>query len=522
MDLNLSYTSLTSRFTRFVASIVTKRTGLKIVGAAMAFIVGSRLIRRLMRTPFPGPKAISVICLPFMSPEKQVEWLTNIANNYGKISSFRLFFTTVILISDAKVFHQIAKKRPKVYSRAQVPNLLDHANVAFAEGDAWKVHRKIVSRPLIESNVNSLLPTICSVADSLIRDVHALSNEKGVVSRWAPEEHLVHGASQIASAVYLGEANPQQSRVLSSSLDLLFTDDFQRRAVSFVRRELELSISSIAAVIVQFPFLTKFHPRLRRLLADWNGEDGLKASWQGIIEYNLVKRSENPGFKLPSILEHAGKEYDMKELMSTLHMFLGAGSDTVAGSLSNLLKYMSLNPDVQERARGEALTLKRDPETPEELDQLVYLRGCILESLRLNILGPVLPLVALHDSEIDGKPIKAGTRIVIMLKKIQEDSYEQGAEFRPERWLSEDGKKVDPDKFREFTGFGDGPRICPGRHLAMKEMLVYASRLLRHFRNMRLAEVSIVENKFTSIVIMHPQGLYITMEVANESFSSPA
>ncbi|KAF4665387.1 hypothetical protein FOL47_004629 [Perkinsus chesapeaki] len=525
MDMSLDYTALNSGLSKLTAAFLKNSTALKIAGAAAAFGVCLKLIHNYTRTPFPGPNVISVLRLPFLSPEKQVEWLTNIANYYGKICSFRLFGTTVVLVSDMKIFREITKKRPKAYSRVQVPNLLGQVNVVFAEGDAWRVHRKIVSRPLIDSNVDILLPMICSVADKLVQHIRSLSNSNGVVSRWAPEEYLLHAASKIASAFYVGEADPGQSKGtgISRRVAIIISP---LRALSFIRRELELGISPIAVIISQFPVLAKFHPKLRRygtvlleafflhqLFADWEGQHGLKASWQSIIENNLSKQSQNSRTQLPSILEHAGKEYDMEELMSTLHMFLGAGSDTVAGSLGTLLKYMCLNPGVQDRARAEALSLDRDPETTVELDKLIYLRACILESLRLNTLGPVLPVAALRDCEIDGRSIRAGTRIIIMFKKLQEDSYENGGEFRPERWLSEDGKTVDLEKSREFTGFGCGPRACPGRHLAMKELLIYLSRILRNFKNMRLAEGSTAESKFISLVVMHPQDLRITMEV---------
>ncbi|KAF4727171.1 hypothetical protein FOZ62_029869, partial [Perkinsus olseni] len=329
----------------------------------------------------------------------------------------------------------------------------------------------------------------------------------GVISRWDPDHDIALAASKVISAIYVGEPDPLNSQ------DLLFTDDFQEMEVSFIRRELELSINPATACICSSSILRQFYPTLRKFMNDWRR---LRFRSAEIIRNDLADASRN-GTRFPNILDHAGKEFDMKELLSTLHMYIGAGSDTVSGSMSNLLKYFCLHPEVQETARAEVLALERDPETSEDFRQLPYLRACILENQRLHLPGPILPFTALRDCELLGQPIKAGTRVVIMLKKILEESYERGTEFRPERWLSPGGATIDDEKCRQFVGFGDGPRKCPGRHLAMEEMIVYSSRLLRHFRNMRVAEGSNVETKFTSAIVMRPQGLLISMDSPRSS-----
>ena len=56
-------------------------------------------------------------------------------------------------------------------------------------------------------------------------------------------------------------------------------------------------------------------------------------------------------------------------------------------------------------------------------------------------------------------------------------------EFRPERFLDEDGSMLPPDheKLRHVLGFGAGPRVCPGELIAKTRLFLWTVGLLRTF-----------------------------------------
>ncbi len=59
------------------------------------------------------------------------------------------------------------------------------------------------------------------------------------------------------------------------------------------------------------------------------------------------------------------------------------------------------------------------------------------------------------------------------------DNWDNPEEFRPERFLSEDGKTVvKPD---QFIPFGVGQRMCLGDQLAEKELFIFFASLLHTF-----------------------------------------
>ncbi|KAF4708489.1 hypothetical protein FOZ62_001216, partial [Perkinsus olseni] len=95
---------------------------------------------------------------------------------------------------------------------------------------------------------------------------------------------------------------------------------------------------------------------------------------------------------------------------------------------------------------------------------------------------------ALVDCKVAGEPIRKGTRILFPLTLMLRNEHNDGDEFRPERWLGTSGGSIDEKQRAEFLGFGFGPRQCPGRHLAVREVLCIVALLLRSFDDLQLGE----------------------------------
>jgi hypothetical protein len=106
-----------------------------------------------------------------------------------------------------------------------------------------------------------------------------------------------------------------------------------------------------------------------------------------------------------------------------------------------------------------------------QLAQLDYVEACMHETMRLKPVAPFLPLQALKDTVVGDVAVPAGTVVISLLRhdSIDDGFVPEGQVFRPERWLGEDGLSPGSAK-RISMPFGAGPRICPGRYLALQEM----------------------------------------------------
>ncbi|KAL7160053.1 hypothetical protein ABFS83_01G069100 [Erythranthe nasuta] len=182
--------------------------------------------------------------------------------------------------------------------------------------------------------------------------------------------------------------------------------------------------------------------------------------------------------------------------------FILAGRDTSSAALSWFFWLLTLNPAAEEKillelcsiltetrggggGGGDTSNWLDNPLLFEEIDRLIYLKAALSETLRLY---PSVPEDSKHvisdDVLPDGTFVPAGSNITYSIysagrmKFVWGDDY---LEFKPERWLSEDGKKFEAkDQFR-FVAFNAGPRICLGKDLAYLQMKsIAAAVLLRH------------------------------------------
>ncbi|XP_052625114.1 cytochrome P450 86A22 [Lactuca sativa] len=178
--------------------------------------------------------------------------------------------------------------------------------------------------------------------------------------------------------------------------------------------------------------------------------------------------------------------------------FILAGRDTSSVALSWFFWLVIRNPRVEMKILTElcaVLIETRGSDTSkwleeplgfEEVDQLTYLKAALTETLRLY---PSVPEdskhVAADDILPDGTVVPAGSSVTYSIYSTGRMKFiwgEDVLEFRPERWLTDDGKKFEimKDQFR-FVSFNAGPRICLGKDLAYLQMKsIAAAVLLRH------------------------------------------
>ena len=99
------------------------------------------------------------------------------------------------------------------------------------------------------------------------------------------------------------------------------------------------------------------------------------------------------------------------------------------------------------------------------------------------------PMVPLHivepvaDVEILGRLIPKGTPIMMLVRRMatRDENFGEGARFDPDRWLVEAKVRRCPHDRRAFVPFGGGPRLCPGRNLALLQIRTFLAMLCRNF-----------------------------------------
>ncbi|KMT12085.1 hypothetical protein BVRB_5g100400 [Beta vulgaris subsp. vulgaris] len=226
--------------------------------------------------------------------------------------------------------------------------------------------------------------------------------------------------------------------------------------------------------------------------------------------------------------------YSDKFLQEVILNFILAGRDTSSVALSWFFWLVSINPRVEEKILIEICTILKetrgddvnlwiaDPLEFEEVDRLIYLKAALSETLRLY---PSVPEDSKHvvadDVLPDGTFVPAGSAVTYSIYSTGRMKFiwgEDCLEFRPERWLSLDGTKMEWQDPFKFVSFNAGPRICLGKDLAYLQMKsIAAAVLLRHRLNVTRGHK--VEQKM-SLTLFMKNGL--VMDVNPRELSSIA
>jgi cytochrome P450 len=93
---------------------------------------------------------------------------------------------------------------------------------------------------------------------------------------------------------------------------------------------------------------------------------------------------------------------------------------------------------------------------------------------------------------------------------IDEHHFPNARAFAPQRWLTDSGPSAASAK-RVAMPFGAGPRLCPGRYLAMVEIKMVTAMLLSNFDIEEVATSDGDEPEERLALTMAPHGLRLKL-----------
>ncbi|EER23657.1 hypothetical protein D8B26_001785 [Coccidioides posadasii str. Silveira] len=192
----------------------------------------------------------------------------------------------------------------------------------------------------------------------------------------------------------------------------------------------------------------------------------------------------------------SGRGLSTPELWGESNVLMIAGSDTTSTSLAATIFYLVRTPDALAKLKKEVRDTFDDVEeivTGPKLNELVYLRACMDEAMRLCPAVPgAMPREVLPGGiEVDGLYLPGGIDIGTPCYAIHRkpEYYREPHTYIPERWIegalcqSENGmwtsSKANVDLARRaFCPFSIGPRGCIGKGMALMEMRLTLARMM--------------------------------------------
>ena len=428
----------------------------------------------------PGPRGMPFFGNAFQVSVSRIhldmeQWV----RQFGPLFKVRLLNRQVLVVADHALVSAVMKDRPHGFRRSPMLGIIATElglpqGVFSAEGDDWLRQRRMVMASFSPSHVRAYFPSLVKVTLRLRERWQAAARGQHTIILQA--DLMRYTVDAISGLAFGKDINTLQAGddVIQRHLDKLLPNVFKRAFAPIpiwryykrqIDRELEASVAVIKTKLQEFVAQARLRLKDEPLQADQAPRNLLEA---------MIIAADQPDSGLG----------DSQVVGNVLTMLL-AGEDTTANTLAWMIHLLKLNPHALQRLQAEVRSLAPDPAqfTMELMDSLPYLDACISETMRLKPVAPFMPLMALRAGQIGDVRVERNDIIwgVLRHDSVSEPLFANPQAFLPERWLADTPTPLSAEAKRAGMPFGSGPRMCPGRYLALLEMKMAMAMLLASF-----------------------------------------
>ncbi|CCL98338.1 uncharacterized protein FIBRA_00332 [Fibroporia radiculosa] len=415
----------------------------------------------------PGPRRLPLLGNAHQLPsEFQHKTFKQWAAKYGDIFYLEVFRKPAIVISSARIAHDLMEKRSSKYSDrprtvvfTELMGLEPTASI-LPYGNRWRLHRRWLQtafqtktaqrdyQPLQRRRIRQLLSALLDTPEDF----------RTLIKKSAGGTMMEVTYGHIATAA---------------------DDGFIEWADDIITRMQEAG--SAGTTITDFFPILKYVP-------EWMPGAGIKRRVSGLrsevqqlhdVPYERVKSAVDAGSArtsfLASLIEKISADNELTQddvfnLKGVAGVVYIAGVDTTVTVVVTFILAMVLHPEVYKKAQAEVDRVIGQSRLPDFDDRpsMPYLDCVLKETYRW---GCPLPLVVPHqviqDDEYLGYHIPAGSMIIpnVWAMTRNPDVYPDPDTFIPERFENLDDGTASQLNPSELI-FGFGRRICPGRTFA--------------------------------------------------------
>uniref|UniRef100_A0AC34FV84 Cytochrome P450 n=1 Tax=Panagrolaimus sp. ES5 TaxID=591445 RepID=A0AC34FV84_9BILA len=441
--------------------------------------------------------------------EKLVEWHEKYGSTFGMLQGAH----RVIVTADLNIINEVYVKQFHTFQARQLHAAVavdqengPRLNVFFGQGNQWKRLRALFAASLTISKIKSVDPIMKRAHNEL---VHVLKKHENEVVDVIPSILDMTFAVISRSAMGIDEEFGQSS-FLQQILGLFGSKDTAKHFVSsfFAGTYDFLWVTKYLQVLTIFTAL-KFALQMRKMIDKSivireNETEKEKAErHQDFLDFLREAQEDNLDITNKSDLDiKFPKKLTRDELIGSAMTFLIGGADTTATLIDYCLYEIAANPECEKIILQEIedFIFSEDDMNYSKIKDLEFLERFVKEVARLHPFAyTAIPRRAIESTTLqssDGTIIQIdkGTCILPNLPVISKDKNIWGEDaevFNPDRFLPENSLNRHP---MAWLPFGAGPRICPGKNLAIYETKATIVKLLKEFKFEICEKTEISEN----------------------------
>ena len=389
------------------------------------------------------------------------------SRTYGEVFRFRIGPRQIVVLSNPETIAAALRDRPDGFQRTtrmtRIAKDMGFNGVFSAGGESWRRQRPMVMAGFDPGRIKTYFPGLVKVTERFERRWQRAAAAGTSIDLQA--DLMRYTVDVTAGLAFGSDINTieSDSEVIQQHLDKVLPALFKRLMAPFPtwhwlrNRSVDKHLNALQSAVAQF--ITQARARM-------DANPALRTQPTNLIESMIAARDTE------------GSGVDDADVAGNVLTMLLAGEDTTANTLAWMIYLLSRNPGALRRAREEVAG--RDLRKYENITALPYVEACINETMRLKPVAPILMLEPIRDTKVGELEVPAGALLMCLMRAgaTDERRFVEAQAFDPERWLS--GASASSAK-RVAMPFGAGPRLCPGRYLALLEMKMVMAMLLANF-----------------------------------------
>ncbi|CAG8630784.1 21436_t:CDS:2 [Cetraspora pellucida] len=490
--------------------------------------------------PLPGPLPLPFDLENFFYGNNFKLIASNLQQKYGDICEFRLGGYRRILLSRTDYFDNLltsSTKSSTLFAKHEYTHGMDELGV-FGKGmffnsnyETWKINRYLFSQSISTPGFND---EVIKQTNDLFNELDGYwnslknSNSSNDADSWFEMDFLpwisrfssdilfplAIGERAYSMASYYNSFNSNENSCFDTS-KLYYSDKFNSGIVNLIRGMIIFQLVN--------PFLRRHLPILKdKVNAVLAYRDFIFKSLDNIIEKRKIDLAKTP--------QKFKSKHDLLTFLLTTHndaneipinddvirpilldAFL-AGSDTTANLLCYIIYYICHNPHVKQKMFDEI-----DSAFPNDSSDIPYMNTDIIAKLKyceaiIKETSRVMPVtavsrrVAVNECEVAGYTWPAKTIFHLNYASIHlnEKYWENPNVYNPDRFYQKNNLnefETDLDSIAKYSLviFGGGTRICPGRKLAIINMLSFMALMFKKY-DVELVDMQAPLNTYTTFM----------------------
>jgi cytochrome P450 len=418
------------------------------------------------------------------------------SRTYGEVFRFRIGPRQLVVLSNPETIVTALRDRPDGFQRTtrmnRIAKEMGFNGVFSASGEVWRRQRPMVMAGFDPGRTKAYFPALVKVTNRFARRWQRAAAASEAIDLQA--DLMRYTVDVTAGLAFGADINTIESDtdVIQQHLDKVLPGLYKRimAPLPYWRwlkdRKIEKHLNALQSAVTQF---------IAQARARMEANPALRSQPTNLIESMIAAR------------DTAGSGVDDNDVAGNVLTMLLAGEDTTANTLAWMIYLLSRHPEALRHAREEVDA--RNAGKYEDVSALPYVDACINETMRLKPVAPILMLEPTRDTKLGELELPAGTLIMCLMRAgaTDERRFPEAQSFDPGRWL---GVSATSSK-RVVMPFGAGPRLCPGRYLAILEMKMVMAMLLRQFEIQSVATPDGGEAQEHLAFTMSPVGLRLRL-----------